>query len=55
VICERTGKRIYTRREALRQARWWRTRRLARMSHYRCGSCDGWHIGNNHRKPKERR
>ena len=53
--CPVTGKRCLTRREALREAAWWRRRRHARMSHYRCRGCKAWHIGNNDRKPRTRR
>ena len=45
--CPRTGKVCMTRKQALAQAKWWRGRMLARMNHYRCKSCDMWHIGND--------
>ncbi len=45
-MCERTGKRRFTRKEAMRQAAWWRVRRFARMAHYKCKHCGNWHIGN---------
>ena len=54
-ICERARKRILSRKQAMRQAAWYRRERFARMGHYRCRSCGGWHIGNNHRKPHRRR
>ena len=53
-VCERTGKRTFSRKGAMRQAAWYRRERSARMSHYRCRSCGGWHIGNNQRKPHRR-
>ena len=53
--CPTTNKKVMERCEAMRAATWWRRNRHARMGHYRCRWCDGWHIGNNHRKPGRRR
>lgn len=44
--CPSTGKRIMSRKNAMREARWWRLARFARMQHYRCTKCNHWHIGN---------
>lgn len=48
-ICERTGKRQWTRKEAGRHAAWWRRARFARMSVYKCKHCGRFHIGNERR------
>lgn len=47
--CSKTGKNVMTRKQAMNQAIWWRKARFARMSHYRCSTCKGWHIGNDRR------
>ncbi len=51
--CPATGKQRFTRKQAMAAARTWRSR-FARMSHYQCRRCGGWHIGNNRSKPKQR-
>lgn len=53
-ICPKSGKRRLTRAEANKQAGYFNKRWMARMRAYRCRSCDGWHIGNNRRKPTQR-
>ena len=52
--CPSSGKDTLTRKEALRRASWFRHARFARMNHYYCARCDGWHIGHNYRKAKVR-
>ena len=54
-ICPRTGKQMFTRREDIDQAKWWRHHRHARMAHYSCKACGRWHIGNRTGKPRRRR
>lgn len=46
MTCAATGKRIYTRKESMAVAAWWRRVRFARMNHFQCKKCGGWHIGN---------
>lgn len=53
--CPQTGKRRYTRKQAIAEARWWRRFRFARMTHYRCHSCGAWHIGNDRQRRARRR
>lgn len=48
--CAKTGKVTLTRKESMRQAAWWRRARFARMNHYRCSACKGWHVGNDRRR-----
>lgn len=52
--CLFSGKVCYTQAEADNQARWWRSRRLARMHAYRCKGCRFWHIGNSRRPARKR-
>lgn len=49
-MCDKTGKRQLTRREAMAEATWWRRVKMARMKHYRCDACGSWHVGNDRRK-----
>lgn len=49
--CKSTGKIVFTKNQARERAAWWRRERQAiQMSHYKCGKCKGWHIGNDRRK-----
>jgi hypothetical protein len=47
-ICNKTGKKCWSRKQAMRQANWWRSHRFANMRHYQCASGEygHWHVGN---------
>lgn len=47
MICLPSGKRKLTRKQAMREALWWRRVRFARMNHYHCHKCKSWHVGND--------
>lgn len=42
--CNLTGRRRFTKRQALDEKQWWRLSMFHRMSIYHCGSCGGWHV-----------
>jgi len=46
MTCPRTGKQQYTKKQAIRQAGWWRRYWFAVMWAYKCRHCGTYHIGN---------